>query len=61
VPNSMESQCTLNQLDLALSQTTNAQYGFQDGTASTNLQQVILGLQKFSCSHHLIRKWLILT
>jgi hypothetical protein len=43
----MESQCTLNQLDLALSQTTNAQYGFQDGTASTNLQQVILGLQNF--------------
>jgi hypothetical protein len=47
VPNSMESQCTLNQLDLALSQTTNAQYGFQDGMASTNLQQVILGLQNF--------------
>ncbi|KAK1606523.1 hypothetical protein QYE76_030196 [Lolium multiflorum] len=41
VPNSMESQCTLNQLDLALSQTTNAQYGFQDGTASTNLQQQV--------------------
>uniref|UniRef100_A0ACD6AM12 Uncharacterized protein n=2 Tax=Avena sativa TaxID=4498 RepID=A0ACD6AM12_AVESA len=40
VPNSMESQCTLNQLDLALSQATNAQYAFnQDGTASTNLQQ----------------------
>lgn len=39
VPNSMESQCTLNQLDLALSQATNAQYTFQDGTASTNLQQ----------------------
>lgn len=43
VPNSMESQCTLNQLDLALSQATNAaQYAFQDGTASTNLQQVII-------------------
>ncbi|KAG8087881.1 hypothetical protein GUJ93_ZPchr0010g9834 [Zizania palustris] len=39
VPNSMESQCTLNQLDLALSQATNAQYAFQDGTANTNLQQ----------------------
>ncbi|KAE8781800.1 transcription factor bHLH78-like [Hordeum vulgare] len=40
LPNSMESQCTLNQLDLALSQATNAaQYGFQDATASTNLQQ----------------------
>uniref|UniRef100_M8C9P3 Transcription factor bHLH78 n=1 Tax=Aegilops tauschii TaxID=37682 RepID=M8C9P3_AEGTA len=42
LPNSMESQCTLNQLDLALSQATNAaQYAFQDGTAtaSTNLQQ----------------------
>ncbi|CAM0911918.1 unnamed protein product [Alopecurus aequalis] len=39
VPNSMESQCTLNQLDLALSQATNGQYAFQDGTASTNLQQ----------------------
>lgn len=39
VPNSMESQCTLSQLDLALSQGTNAQYAFQDGTASTNLQQ----------------------
>ncbi|KAF0898157.1 hypothetical protein E2562_001804 [Oryza meyeriana var. granulata] len=38
-PNSMESQCTLNQLDLALSQATNAQYAFQDGTASANLQQ----------------------
>jgi hypothetical protein len=45
VPNSMESQCTLNQLDLALSQATNAQYAFQDGTASTNLQQVILGFR----------------
>lgn len=43
LPNSMESQCTLNQLDLALSQATNAaQYAFQDGTASTNLQQVII-------------------
>ena len=44
LPSSMESQCTLNQLDLALSQATNAaQYAFQDGTAtaSTNLQQVI--------------------
>ncbi|VAI86352.1 unnamed protein product [Triticum turgidum subsp. durum] len=42
LPSSMESQCTLNQLDLALSQATNAaQYAFQDGTAtaSTNLQQ----------------------
>ncbi|KAM3189825.1 hypothetical protein ACQJBY_068219 [Aegilops geniculata] len=43
LPNSMESQCALNQLDLALSQATNAaaQYAFQDGaaTASTNLQQ----------------------
>lgn len=39
VPNSMENQCTLTQLDLALSQATNAQYAFQDGTASTNLQQ----------------------
>uniref|UniRef100_A0A0E0CEC4 BHLH domain-containing protein n=1 Tax=Oryza meridionalis TaxID=40149 RepID=A0A0E0CEC4_9ORYZ len=38
--NSMESQCTLNQLDLALSQATNAaQYAFQDGTAGANLQQ----------------------
>ncbi|KQJ99072.1 transcription factor bHLH78 isoform X2 [Brachypodium distachyon] len=39
VPNSMESQCTLNQLDLALSHATSAQYAFQDGTGSTNLQQ----------------------
>uniref|UniRef100_A0A0D9X9Z3 BHLH domain-containing protein n=1 Tax=Leersia perrieri TaxID=77586 RepID=A0A0D9X9Z3_9ORYZ len=38
-PNSMESQCTLNQLDLALSQATNGQYAFQDGTTSANLQQ----------------------
>ncbi|KAG8047842.1 hypothetical protein GUJ93_ZPchr0008g12953 [Zizania palustris] len=39
VPNTMENQCTLNQLDLALSQATNAQYAFQDGTANANLQQ----------------------
>jgi hypothetical protein len=40
--NSMESQCTLNQLDLALSQATNAaQYAFQDGTAGANLQVII--------------------
>lgn len=39
VPNGLENQCGLNPLDLALSQATNAQYAFQDGTASTNLQQ----------------------
>lgn len=42
VPNSMESQCTLNQLDLALSHATSAQYAFQDGTGSTNLQQQVI-------------------
>ncbi|XP_034598704.1 transcription factor bHLH62-like [Setaria viridis] len=35
VPNSLENNCSLNPLDLALSQATNT---FQDGTASTNLQ-----------------------
>ncbi|KAK3122202.1 hypothetical protein QOZ80_8BG0666390 [Eleusine coracana subsp. coracana] len=39
VPNGMENQCNLNPLDLALSQATNAQYAFQDGTPSSNLQQ----------------------
>ncbi|CAO2207345.1 unnamed protein product [Urochloa humidicola] len=39
VPNGLENQCSLNPLDLALSQATNGQYAFQDGTASTNLQQ----------------------
>ncbi|XP_066352423.1 transcription factor bHLH78-like [Miscanthus floridulus] len=39
VPNGLENQCGLNPLDLALSQATNGQYGFQDGTAGTNLQQ----------------------
>lgn len=40
VPNGLENQCSLNPLDLALSQATNAQYGaFQDGTGSTDLQQ----------------------
>uniref|UniRef100_A0A0A9CQ67 BHLH domain-containing protein n=1 Tax=Arundo donax TaxID=35708 RepID=A0A0A9CQ67_ARUDO len=39
VPNVMENQCTLNPLDLALSQATNGQYTFQDGTPSSNLQQ----------------------
>ncbi|KAL6661837.1 hypothetical protein ACP70R_001221 [Stipagrostis hirtigluma subsp. patula] len=34
VPNGMENQCTMNPLDLALSQ-----YAFQDGTDSSNLQQ----------------------
>ncbi|XP_062193031.1 transcription factor BHLH094-like [Phragmites australis] len=39
VPNGMENQCTLNALDLAVSQTTNGQYAFQDGTPSSNMQQ----------------------
>ncbi|CAO2173483.1 unnamed protein product [Urochloa humidicola] len=39
VPNGLENQCGMNPLDLALSQATNAQYAFQDGTANTNLQQ----------------------
>jgi len=39
VQNGLENQCGLNPLDLALSQATNAQYAFQDGTPSTNLQQ----------------------
>ncbi|KAF8653779.1 hypothetical protein HU200_061897 [Digitaria exilis] len=39
VSNALENQCSLNPLDLALSQATNAQYAFQDGTAGTNLQQ----------------------
>ncbi|XP_066326681.1 transcription factor bHLH78-like [Miscanthus floridulus] len=39
VPNGLENRCGLNLLDLALSQATNGQYGFQDGTAGTNLQQ----------------------
>ncbi|KAF8749732.1 hypothetical protein HU200_012564 [Digitaria exilis] len=38
VSNALENQCSLNPLDLALSQATNAQYAFQDGTAGTNLQ-----------------------
>jgi hypothetical protein len=38
VPNGLENQCGLNPLDLALSHATNGQYGFQDGTAGTNLQ-----------------------
>jgi len=38
VPNGLENQCGLNPLDLALCQATNGQYGFQDGTAGTNLQ-----------------------
>ncbi|KAJ1269263.1 hypothetical protein BS78_07G197600 [Paspalum vaginatum] len=39
VPSGLENQCGLNPLDLALSQATNAQYAFQDGTGSTDLQQ----------------------
>jgi len=38
VQNGLENQCGLNPLDLALSQATNGQYAFQDGTPSTNLQ-----------------------
>jgi hypothetical protein len=41
VPNGdMDNQCNLNPLDLALSQATNAQYAFQDGTPSSNLQVI---------------------
>ncbi|KAL6900902.1 hypothetical protein ACP4OV_005578 [Aristida adscensionis] len=39
VLNGMEGQCTMNPLDLALSQATNGQYAFQDGTPSSNMQQ----------------------
>lgn len=40
VPNGLENPCGgLNPLDLALSQATGGQFGFQDGTAGTNLQQ----------------------
>jgi hypothetical protein len=39
VPNGLENPCGgLNPLDLALSQATGGQFGFQDGTAGTNLQ-----------------------
>jgi hypothetical protein len=40
VRNGMENQCNLNPIDLALSQATNAQYAFQDGTGSSNLQVI---------------------